>query len=673
MLKPKQRLAALASVAMLHLTLSLPLAGQDVRSSWECLPDETIAAFRVPNGDAFFTALRTQTQIGTVLFQEQRLQAVLDFFKENNPDGWGELHEALGRQGLELSDYGQLVGNDFGYAMVVEPRADREPLQIGLAWFSPGEELAAKFYNALGDMIEHQEESDNPTTRVDIRLADCDVMHLTVPELGMDWEAIYGPEPDWDNMDEQQLQAWFEAQEKRREEAKPMVVDYKHMMIARVGGRLLVAHTNPQSQQQVLELKRENRPIDIAELTGVEPLTGTFARFIDAHSNGGTEFAARIMATRGLNAALPAGEPGAEVVVDVPRILTMMREEEPESLAVFEQIGLANMGPIVGRLTLEGGALRLTAVASIPTPRTGFPELLEASQRSAEPPAWVSVDVLEYSHLSLPLDKVFAKIREIVLASQPEAAMIFQMIEMQVNETTQSDIMTLLAGLGDQLGYLRFVPKAVDAEAFEKIDEWDVMEPEDRYAVVWQLQNEEVWRKAVDTMMTAAGAPPATEEQGFTSYRAPEGAGAGGVFIGRGYMVVANGENVAEETLAMLRNPPTGNGALRNSERYQRSAQLIPQRSAIAYVVTDMRRHMSAMGAVLKAGIFDEIIYGGMFDGPDGELVNGLTPGELGAAMEKLLPSAEESENFFGVSVSQLYFSDAGLIFESVIEVPPPQ
>lgn len=664
------------SAFLIPLTcFAVSAAAQEVRSSWQCLPDETVFAVRIPQGNAFMEAMRRDTQLGAVMLNPQRLEKAKAFFKEHNPDGWKKIEETLDRHKLSLDDWTRLIGTDFGYAALLEPREDREPLQIGLLWMEPGEELAERFYQAIADMVEHQDEKENPVTRVDIELAGCQVMHLTEPQIGFDFAELWGAPPDWENMDEEQIEAWFRQQAERRRNAKPQVVDYRHLMIARLGSRLLIAHTNPQSSAYVLEAKRQNQQLDIAGLTGVEPLTGVFARFLESHKNGGTEFAERIMSTHGVDTTLPGGTPGIELVFDIGRIITMTREQSPESLAVFERLGLANLGPMVARLSLDGSNLRATVLASIPAPRSGLPELFESLQRNVEPPAWVGADVVEYSHFVLPLDKIFLKIREVATATDAGAQMMFDSMEEQAQQIAQTDVASLLAGLGDQLGMLRFMPRIPPADEVEKIDEWDVAEPTERYAVIWQLQDEALWRRTIQGFsdMLGGALPPPGEEQGFTSWRSSDEDSPGGLFIGRGYMVVAIGENVAEETLAMLRNPPVGEAALRNSENFRRAAALVPPRQALAYGVTDTRRHLSAFGAMFKANFFDYIIYSGMFLNDEGEFVNGLTSAQLGQAMEELLPTAEESDGFFGISASQLYINEAGLVLEVVMEVPAPQ
>src|SRR5690606_33324663 len=110
-------------------------------------------------------AMRRDTQLGAVMLNPQRLEKAKAFFKEHNPDGWKKIEETLDRHKLSLDDWTCLIGTDFGYAALLEPREDREPLQIGLLWMEPGEELAERFYQAIADMVEHQDEKENPVTR----------------------------------------------------------------------------------------------------------------------------------------------------------------------------------------------------------------------------------------------------------------------------------------------------------------------------------------------------------------------------------------------------------------------------------------------------------------------------------------------------------------------------
>ena len=71
-----------SAIVLTALTLCLGStfvgAGQQIPSSWDCLPEDTMLAVRIPNGQAFLQALRQNTKFGAVGLSEERLGRVTE-------------------------------------------------------------------------------------------------------------------------------------------------------------------------------------------------------------------------------------------------------------------------------------------------------------------------------------------------------------------------------------------------------------------------------------------------------------------------------------------------------------------------------------------------------------------------------------------------------------------
>ena len=75
------RQLALSWVVLAQLTCG-SLASDATRPSSQCLPDETVLLARIPNGRAFFDALRQRTQLGAILLSDERFDRVMKVIRE---------------------------------------------------------------------------------------------------------------------------------------------------------------------------------------------------------------------------------------------------------------------------------------------------------------------------------------------------------------------------------------------------------------------------------------------------------------------------------------------------------------------------------------------------------------------------------------------------------------
>ncbi len=263
---------------------------------------------------------------------------------------WEEFVKELEKYQLKPDDLPRLFDGELGFALVAQPRGERFPLFIGLTWAEPGGDLADRAFVAVQKIIDDQKQSEHAATRVDVELAGHKVMHLTIPEVGSDFSAADVEPPGLDATEEQRKE-YIEKIRQRSAAAKSIVIDQTHVLLARIGNRVLLANTFPQSGAEVrASLKDSGKKADLAALTGAEEVRGVFARFLAAHaesSSGGK--IDRLMATPGLAAALPSGLPIVEVLVDPQPLVKLLAGTDPMVARAIKSLGVDQLGPLALR------------------------------------------------------------------------------------------------------------------------------------------------------------------------------------------------------------------------------------------------------------------------------------------------------------------------------------
>ncbi|MGH7193565.1 MAG: hypothetical protein ACREJM_08540, partial [Candidatus Saccharimonadales bacterium] len=134
----------------------------DLPPAWGALPDETALVVRLPSGAAFVDALRQQTKLGAVLLSADRLDRLAEAVVSSSPEEWDEWRQTLGRYDLKPEDWRELVRGEVGFAVALEPRADREPLVVGLGWLDAGDDVSQRLLAAVQAVV--ADEADAPET-----------------------------------------------------------------------------------------------------------------------------------------------------------------------------------------------------------------------------------------------------------------------------------------------------------------------------------------------------------------------------------------------------------------------------------------------------------------------------------------------------------------------------
>lgn len=267
---------ALCAVCLFSLVPAAPVWSQETATAvdtWQCLPAETAFAVRIPDGSTFAQEFVENTKLGSVVFSEKRKELVTKAMAQADAEDWKEIKTQLNEYGLETDDLPKFLAGETGYAVVLEKDDDGKTVALGLAWLEPGEDLAGRAYEILAMAIEDQEDADNPVIRIDLELADQEVMQLMIPKVDKDYAQDFEYPDGYEEMSDAERDAAWEEAYKKWEDSAEVSVTYGTLLFTAFGDRLLVAHSFRTGED-------ENEHPD------GERLAGIFAQLLEAHSSG---------------------------------------------------------------------------------------------------------------------------------------------------------------------------------------------------------------------------------------------------------------------------------------------------------------------------------------------------------------------------------------------------
>lgn len=650
----------LALFAVILVFGSAALAAAE-RSSFEALPEQTVLAIHMPQPGQIMDKLTKTTKFGQVMFGENRMARLFEAVKEHDDQEWNEFIEHLSRVGLKPEDLPKYMKGDCGYGLVMHDRKDKlapsqdEPMMVGLAWLTPGEELAGKFVEAIAKGVEiGNEESEDPVKikRVDVELAGHKVIQFAQPVFtfstdDVPWEGEAGET------------------EIREENVRREQTNQVNIFVTQVGGRVLIAHTIEQSKDVFHELSGGDKKVDFDRLSGVEQAAGVFARFLAAHEDADASYSAHITRTPGLADAMPAGDSIIEIYGDMRPFWKLAKQavaedaDEKEMMDFLEKLGVMDMNVGAMKLSLQGNSMRMGMFLSAPAPRKGVAKLFEQPVLQPKPQAWAPAHVTEYSHLSFDLGAAYDLVRQIVIEKfGDDAKMYFDQADMTLQNMTQSDLKSVLSGLGKVHTAVRFISK-FDPDA-------DVQKPGDqtRMALIWKLSNEPAWTRLIQALapftMQMGEQMKAADEQGFTGWRLNMPQMEGSLMIGKGHMALSVGNEVTEQVLTVLRNPPDAADTLASADWVKRAHQAFEFKPGFAYSVTDSGRMIDSMIPSFKSAMKQFMT------------MQGGDTTELWEKLEQVMPDAEAFKGTFDVSGSHALTTQDGVVFQGFTLMPAP-
>jgi hypothetical protein len=657
---------------------ALPACGADLRPAWECLPESTAAVVRLQQPAAFLETLRTKTKFGAVMLSPRRLEAARKLLAKAGQElpvtiegdlfgTGGDLEAQLAKYDLKPADIDAVFKNEVGLAMIVEPRPEKQPpLLMMLTWIEPGTDEAGRMLAAAKKGFEDGAK-DRPADdkrpqprRIDLELAGHEVMWVITPQETLD--AVFDVGDDAVD-DDAGREAFREKVEDKLRTAPRTLVGHTHTAITRVGPRLVMATLQTPARPAADGKPSENAGDEDAE-RDMDVARGILQRFLAAHSADGKPALADLLQSPGLRANLPAGQQFVDVVVDpqvVIRALAAVGDDETrDAVKKLAGIGLAEIGPCGWRHVFADGRYETAMVLSLPAPRTGLMRILDQQPDPAEPPSFVTGEVVDFTQVSLDLGKVYEIVREYATREfGDQGANIFAVGEANAQAMLGADVQKILSAFGSRHWTVNYPAKIAEALAAGRQGAgglFGAINQANRAAMAWKVADEGLILKLLQRAAPLAGGD-LKEEQGFRGLRIPAGPA---VFLGRDHLVVGIGAESLEKTLAAIRNPPADAASLREGPAFRRARDLQPLDPALVVTISDAAKSGGILGNLRQvvAGMQPE-------DVAEGER-------ELLAEAQRVLPSAEEMEGVFGVGVDTVRMTEHGLVLRSVWELPAP-
>lgn len=681
-----------ATVFALALLVAPTAAQDDLRPSRQALPTETVAMIQINQPVRTAEMLRQRTKFGQVMLTEARLDGLIDGLREQNPDQWEEMETEMGKLGLEPEDWSKLLHGNLGWGLVMQPWEGREePLVLGLMWLNPegGAQTAARFVEALEKGHENE---PRDTRRVDLDLAGHRVRHFSVPvrqEPTYDWEQWNEGQQDPARAPGQNGGAMglmramgvggpagglgilprlvgveLTQAEPNDAESRPMV-DQTNVFVTRIGGRILVGHSLPVSAEHAERMLNEGRDVNLDRISGVEPLTAAFARFLQAHETGAADgFAARLAESDGIRRMNPDGEPVMEAYGHIASFLRHIPEDDmAQAEPIMAAMGVNDLAWLGFKLALDGQVMRSGMLLQAPAPRQGLIKaLLDQDPLPAKPASWVPADVVGYGHVGLDLTQVYDWARAFATEQfGPMAQQQFAQADQFMQQVAQSDVRGILRALGNRHAVVTYPALPIR----ENMNPMAVQAATQRIGMVWDLQNAPTWDAVVRyvTSMAMMAGPQqgvtAANEQGFNGLRFNQQDLEMGLLTGHGRMAAGFGKDVLSPLLSALASPPEGQNALVNTDLYRRAREIFDARDGMWYQLTDNDRNMRSTLKMLRDSLQPMAEQAG----------DEAAPLRL---MLQALPSDSELNGMFGVSVGDIVVRDIGLIGRGAADLPAP-
>src|ERR1043166_6063706 len=120
------------------------------RPSWQCVPEQTLFAVRLPGLTQFIDALKARTKLGAVVANEQRWLDFRKLLEEEAGEDWKKLTAAYEKIGVTADELWKAGSGEIGYAGML---AGTDGPYIGLFWTECGSSAATKWLAALDQKL----------------------------------------------------------------------------------------------------------------------------------------------------------------------------------------------------------------------------------------------------------------------------------------------------------------------------------------------------------------------------------------------------------------------------------------------------------------------------------------------------------------------------------------
>lgn len=647
----------LISVCVLF-SVAMSAPADELRPTFDCLPRQTVLAVRAPAPKACLEQLRATTRFGRVVLQPERLAKLMAVWQAGEPEEYARWQADLKKVGLTEQDLHALGNGAVGYALTMWDQPDDDkPLTIGIAWVNPGREMAGKYIKAIERSIEAQANDPHPATLRRIDVAGHKVMHIADPvtdrQLDRAADAAGLAIPDPVDLDDEGNEV------EPKNESPGIQVDQANSLIVRLGGRIVVAHTFAQNADRTYAAPDMDK-VDFDRISNVDRVTEVFAGLLTAHraADPGATFASRVMATPGLEAAMPAGPTLVEVYGDMWQVHQLARDQ-PEVAKGLKAAGVSESTVAAYRWSITDPGLRAGLFIAAPSPRQGLMTAIDQKPQKATVPAWVTADAMTYAHVAADMGPAWTSMKtSLTTDGDPTVTEALEQVEFNVKAFAMKDVAGVLSGLGARHAMVAYRPTmdpAADAEPKPK--------QLSRFALVWELADATTWQTIVQGMgpfaMMSQGkivnhldGPFMGFKTNFEDYEAS-------LMLGRGHMVMGVGENVTPAVTAALADPPAEGRRLTATANYKRFMELLQPRDGVLFHYADAGQYVDLMSRNLFTMLEKAMAR-----------VGGEAEATMIANLKAAMPSPQQMRGTVGVGGGYAITTGHGLVGRAMLELP---
>lgn len=480
-----------------------------------------------------------------------------------------EIIEWLRDYGIRLDDWKHLFRDELGFALAYDESSNT---LLMIAWCEPAHHLTDDICEFVEDAYE--DNFDDPTViRRDMELAGAKVTRFTPTDTG---------DTASDHKNSSTVDRRTIGKDAASNDATPSEF---HAYSLRIGYRLVFAvatNLNELSDHAAQRKEQRERVNEFAE--------SYLGRFITDHRAPEGDLRQRFPTSEAAVLATLPGNTLVEATID-PRPLAKWivseagaadkeKPSDPFSATFFKSLALDAFGPISYRLTVDGRALHDAWFVSAPSPRRGMVLLVDQAALTPDTPDWVPANVASVAQFSFDWARAFESLRPMLLDCFGDLANVaIGRTDKMLRQVIHTDLASCISSVGRHHTLVSFARvENTHPNDDDSLLSWCGF---NRTALLWQIKDENLWRKVFE-FFSMADAGVLVDEQGFRGFRFDDDDVPAGLFVGRDHVVLGLGRGTHEVVLESLRTLPRANEMLKNSAYFLRIAELLPRGPCIA-------------------------------------------------------------------------------------------
>ena len=613
-------------------------------SAFESLPEDTMMALRVNATRANIANMKESTQFGKIVFDQKRLDGLKAAFESylKQEGEYDKYRESLSKLGLEDKEITEMIYSRFGLAFgFQEMAADKQATNITM-WIKNEPTLIDKLFSGMQSSIE----SSDSEKRVDMEIAgrpsimmlnknDKEVSQIINAGNGYLIAIIGVPNANL-NMKNKSAGSTDDEPEFEAQSFSPFF--FKNSAISMVSAMSVGAPASAVDLESFAQIQ--------------ENVNRQASQFLESLGSDGSSFYQNTLAAPGMHSNKPSGNNFIEVVGNLKNMPLTGKQKTD-----FAKMGdLSSFG---AWMNYEDNQLNSKAFMSLPENKRGYLELLNQPPLDGQPASWVPANIQSYSQMSFDLPKLWTGIKAIIESEKPgTSGAMEQQANQQLQMMLQTDLNSLLGSFGKVMHVLEL---PADTAAKNPLGMG-------RVAFVLDFENEALIQKLVMTIKGMAGMmmPGAINDAnllGFNGVKLNEQFTKGqsfSLYHGNKKLIICLG-NSDEFILNALKNPPAGQDQLLENKTYR---DFMSDKHTKDSVIFSYNNAAKAINDLID--LFEQADLGSKIE----KQANLKGMDKVFEDLKKLLPKKEEVVNILGHAMTQVRFTNEGLLLESISELP---